>query len=132
MIRVLFDHNMPPALARCLHEAIKIEGHEACALRDKFPKNISDIELYTKIGKESNWITLSKDVHNAKRKPEKAAILKSGVLAFYLAPTIQRKPITQQAALILWHWERMVQQRLNNRNGLYLLPENKGSKFKLL
>lgn len=129
MIQVLFDHNMPPMMARCLHEAIKPDGHTALALRDKFDKRIDDIDFYTALGQEPNWITISKDTHNAKRKPEKAAILRSGVLAFYLAPAIQRKPAIQQIALILWHWEKIVQQRNNNRSGLFLLPENKGSKF---
>lgn len=132
MIQVLFDHNMPPMLARCLNAAISPDGHKAFALREKFPVNIPDVDLYTALGREQNWITISKDTMNAKRPPERAAILRSGVLAFYLAPVIQRKPPIQQAALILWHWERMVQQRNNNRSGLFVIPENKGSKFKPL
>lgn len=132
MIRVLFDHNMPPMMARCLDAAIKPDGHEAFALRDRFPISIPDIDLYTALGKEQNWITISKDTKNAKRPPERAAILRSGVLAFYLAPAVQKKSPIQQAALILWHWERMVQQRSINQSGLFVIPENKGSRFKPL
>jgi hypothetical protein len=132
MVKVLFDHNMPPSLARSLHELIKNDGHEAFALRDRFPVNISDIDLFTELGKEHDWIVISKDVHNASRKPERAAILKSGVVGFYLAPAVQKAKILEQAATIIWQWERIKVQKENNQNGLFLLPINKGTKFRAI
>ena len=132
MVKVLFDHNMPPSLARALNSVIEISGHEAFALRDKFPTNISDIDYFTELGKESGWIVISKDIANAKRGPERRAILNSGVLAFYLAKSVQKQSITEQAATILWQWDRLVEQRKNNANGLFQLPIGKGSKFTVL
>ncbi|MEJ6401368.1 PIN-like domain-containing protein [Yoonia sp. 2307UL14-13] len=132
MVKVLFDHNMPPSIAHALNPLISIDGHEAYALRDKFSANISDIDYFTALGKESGWIVISKDLANAKRGPERQAILSSGVLAFYLAKTVQRQSITEQAATILWQWDRLVQQRANNANGLFQLPVGKGSKFTAL
>lgn len=123
---------MPPALARALHELIKIDGHEAWALRDKFAIDIIDVALFDALGREKDWIVLSKDVAQAKRKPERAAILRGGILAIYLAPSVEKQPVNQQAATILWHWRAIVAQRLNNENGLFLLPQNKGSKFRSL
>jgi hypothetical protein len=75
---------------------------------------------------------ISKDIANAKRPVEREAILKSGVLAFYLRKSVQRQKITQQAATILWQWERIVQQRPLNERGLFELPVNKGAKFRQL
>lgn len=132
MVKVLFDHNMPPVLARTLHALVKDDGHEAYALRDKFPTNIGDIELFTELGKERGWVVISKDVANASRKPERAAILRSGVIGVYLAPAIQKSRIYEQAATIIWQWERIVNQRTNNANGLFLLPVNKGSQFRAI
>ena len=132
MVRVLFDHNMPPVLARTLHTLVKDDGHEAIALRDKFPTNIGDIELFTELGKERYWVVISKDVKNASRRPERAAILRSGVIGIYLAPSVQKSRIHEQAATIIWQWERIVSQRTSNANGLFLLPINKGSKFSAL
>ena len=132
MVKVLFDNNMPPSIAKALHEVIRIDGHEAWALRDKFPKNISDIDYFSRLGKDSNWIVISKDLKNSKRIPERQAILASGVLAFYLAKSVHRQKITEQAATIFWHWDRIVLQRKTNENGLFVLPIGKRAKFKQL
>jgi hypothetical protein len=132
MVKVLFDHNMPPAIARALHEVIRLDGHEAHALRDRFPQQISDIDYFTELGRDGDWIVISKDQANAKKRAERAAILRSGVLAFYLRPSVQQQPIHQQAATITWHWDKILQQRQLNERGLFELPVNKGSKFRAL
>lgn len=132
MVKVLFDHNMPPVLARALHLIISVNGHEAWALRDKYPVNISDIDLYEELGKDRDWIVISKDIAQAKRKPERAALLRYGVVAFYFAPSVEKLPHHQQAAMILWHWDAMISQRKTNANGLFLLPVNKTSLFQTI
>lgn len=132
MVKVLFDHNMPPSIARALNELIKSDGHSAFPLREKFKTDIGDIELFITLAKDGDWIVISKDVANAKRAPERAAILRSGVLAFYLAPAVQKQRVNEQAATIIWQWDKVVQQRANNKNGLFLLPVNKGSQFTAL
>jgi hypothetical protein len=121
---------MPPAIARSLHEIISLDGHTAFALRDRFPVDITDIELYQHLGVSSEWIVISKDVAQAKRPPERAAILRSGVLAIFLAPSVEKLPPHQQAATILWQWGAIVRQRETQANGLFLLPINKASKFR--
>ncbi|MEX0970820.1 MAG: hypothetical protein WD046_10295 [Paracoccaceae bacterium] len=131
-IKVLFDHNMPPAIAKALHALVKIDGHEVWALKDKFPPDIKDIELFNELGKERKWVVISKDKAQAKRLPERSALLRAGVLGIYLAPSVEKQPINQQAATILWHWKAIVAQRENNENGLFLLPVNKGAKFRSL
>ncbi len=129
MVKVLFDHNMPPILAKSLSALIEPEGHQAFALREKFPINISDEDYFKALGKEKDWIVISKDLKNAKKVAEREVILRSGVLAFYLSKGVQKKRVTEQAAIIFWHWENLVLQRQLNARGLYRLPENKGSKF---
>lgn len=131
MTKVLFDHNMPPALARGLHEIISKDGHEAHALRAKFPTNISDVDYFDVLGRERGWVVISKDLANSKKKAEKAAILRNRIVAFYLSPGLQKKTITKQAASILWHWESILGQLRLVDSGLFQLPENKG-KFKQL
>ena len=132
MAKVLFDHNMPPAIARALNELICLDGHSAFALKDRFPRNIGDIEYFAELAKENDWIVISKDLANAKRKPEKAAILKSGVVAFYLAKSVQKQKINEQAATILWQWDKILQQRQNNAFGLFELPIGKRTGFRPL
>jgi hypothetical protein len=120
---------MPPCIARSLHELIKVDNHEAAALRDIFPKNISDIDYFNSLG--SDWVVISKDLQNSKKQAERAAILRNNVVAFYLAPSLQKKKIGEQAAAILWHWDKILLQRSAVRNGLFQLPENR-SKFRSL
>lgn len=131
MTKVLFDHNMPPMLARSLHAIVESGGHEAFALRDKFEINISDIDYFDRLGSGGNWIVISKDLANARKKAERQAILRNRLVAFYLSPTLQKKHVTQQAASILWHWQGMLNLRKQVERGLFQLPENKG-KFRQL
>lgn len=130
MVKALFDHNMPPAIARSLHEIVRLDGHEANAVRDLFPVNISDKDLFKNLGPE--WVLISKDRSQAKRKPERLGIIKSNIVAFYLSKSVEQQRINEQAATILWQWDKMVLQRKNNRNGLFLLPVNKGTQFSTL
>ena len=123
---------MPPAMARALNEIVSIDGHSAFALRDKFAPRISDIDLYTALGRERDWIAISKDVKNAKRRAEREAILRSGVLAFYLSPSVGKQSVFEQTATILWHWQKLVRQRDQTQNGLFELPIGKGSRFRSL
>lgn len=132
MVKALFDHNMSPYIARALDLIVSQQGHEAWALKDKFNVKISDIELFTQLGKEKNWIVVSKDRNQAKRKPERHAILNSGVIAFYLSSDVGKQRINEQAATILWQWDKLVVQRENNQNGLFVLPVNKGTRFRAL
>lgn len=129
MVKVLFDHNMPPRIARALHEIISIDGHEAYPLRALFDVSISDIDYFNALG--SSWIVISKDLQNSKKKAERAAILTNNIVAFYLSPGLQKKKVGEQAASILWHWDKMLAQRTSLKNGLFQLPENK-SRFRSL
>jgi hypothetical protein len=132
MVSVLFDHNMPPAIARAVHEIVRIDGHSAASLRDEFSARVSDVQLFTELGGRGEWVVISKDAANARRLAERQAILRSGVLALYLRPSVQRQPIHQQAATILWHWDKILVQRRTNERGLFELPVNKGSRFRSL
>lgn len=129
MVKVIFDHNMPPRIARALHEIVQFDGHETHALKDLFPVSISDIEYFSTLGRD--WIVISKDLQNSKKKAERAALLRNNIVAFYLSPALQRKKINEQAAAVLWHWDKMLAQRASLQNGLFQLPENK-SRFKSL
>ncbi len=129
MVKVIFDQNMPPRLARALHELIKSDSHEAFALRDKFPNTISDIDYFNELGRD--WIVVSKDLQNSKKKAERAAILRNKIVAFYLSPGLRKKKVHEQAAAIFWQWENILRQRQSVENGLFQIPENK-SLFKSL
>jgi hypothetical protein len=120
---------MPPSIARALHQIVSLDGHEAIALREMFDIKIEDVDYFDKL--DSQWIVISKDLKNSRKKAERAAIMRNKLVAFYLSPSLQRKRIEQQAATILWHWQGILDQRKSLENGLFQLPENK-SRFKTL
>jgi hypothetical protein len=123
---------MSPVIPRALDVLVRPAGHSAIALRDKFPIKIEDIDYFAALGKEKDWVVISKDVANAKRRPEREAIIRSGVLTFYLSPKVGKQSVTEQAATILWQWDKICDQRNRLENGLFLLPEGKASKFRSL
>ena len=126
MVRVLLDHNMPPAIAKALHEIIKVNGHSAFALRDRFRTNIADIDYFNELGREKGWIVISKDLANSRKKAERQALLENKIVAFYLSKGLQKKKLNEQAAAILWHWDKIVAQCSLVERGLFQIPENKG------
>lgn len=126
MVKVLFDHNMPPSIARGLNEIVKGDGHSAVALRDKFQTSISDVQYFDILGSERGWIVISKDLQNSRKKAERAAILRNSLVAFYLSNGLQKKKINEQAAAILWHWDKMLTQAGIVDRGLFQIPQNKG------
>lgn len=126
MVKVLCDHNLPPALARSLHAIVTLDGHEAYALRDLFKVDISDVEYFNKLGSRGSWIVISKDLKNSRKRAERTAIMNNRIVAFYLSSSLQKKHIAMQAAAILWHWPAMLQQKQLVERGLFRLPEKKG------
>ena len=123
------DHNMPPRIARALHVLVEADGHEIHALRDLFPVDIPDQQYFERLG--SDWIIISKDLKNSTKKAERAAILRNKIVAFYLSRGLQKRKVGEQAAAIMWHWDKMISQRASVENGLFQLPENK-SRFRSL
>ncbi|MEM6623159.1 MAG: hypothetical protein AAF674_13080 [Pseudomonadota bacterium] len=128
-VKLLFDHNMPPRIARAIHELIKDDGHEAFDLRERFRPSIGDVEYFDELNR--GWIVVSKDLKNSKKKAERSAILRNNIVAFYLSPTLQKKKAGEQAAAVMWHLDKMLLQRVAVQNGLFQLPENK-SRFRSL
>lgn len=131
-MRALFDHNMPPAIARALDALVVPQGHRAIPLKDKFPVDISDIDLYTALGSEGGWFVVSKDRKNAKRIPEREAILRSGVPAFYVPRSLEKQRVMEQAAHLILLWDKMVAQATLVDRGLFQLPVQKGGKLSSL
>lgn len=117
---------MPRLLARGLHQIAKIGGHEVSALRDVFEPDISDIDYFDELGSSGDWVVISKDLSNAKKRAEREAILRNNIVALYLSSALQKKHVTKQAATILWQWESIINLRIENQRGLFKLPENKG------
>ncbi|TCH97904.1 hypothetical protein EJV46_11830 [Roseococcus sp. SYP-B2431] len=102
-MRVFFDHNLPPALARAMNELFQPE-HEARALREKFPANVSDVEWITELSRDGRWVVISGDRRITRNRAEQAAFRNSRLIGMFLAPALCRAPVAKQAERILALW----------------------------
>lgn len=57
----LIDNNLPPSIARALHELCSGEGHVVVSLRDRFPADTIDIHWITDLTAEGGWAVVSQD-----------------------------------------------------------------------
>ena len=105
----LLDNNLPPALAKALHELSKTEGHRVIALREKFQASTPDIEWITKLREEGHWVVVSKDKFS-KGSMEKRAFAESGLAIFVLAKQWQHMTFWDTAHNLVRWWPAITEQ----------------------
>ena len=112
-MNVFFDNCTSPVLANCLHALIAPQGHAAHHVREMrdygFAHDTPDIDWITRLGADSagDWIVITGDQRIRKNKAERAAWIRAGLKAFVLAPSYQKTPMHQCAAVLLWRWPAM-------------------------
>jgi hypothetical protein len=74
-VRVIFDENLSPALARALN-ALFAGEHEVAHIRDKFGPKVDDADWISALSAEGRWVVVSGDAKIARRKSEQAALPK--------------------------------------------------------
>lgn len=102
-MKVFFDHNLSPVIARALNELFKGQ-HEVVALRDKFPRTISDIDWITALDREGRWIIISGDRRITRNKAEQAAFRASKHIGMFMAPGLFKSSVVKQAERLLALW----------------------------
>lgn len=99
-MRYLFDANLSPRMAQILHLLGADVGH----LYDRFPRNISDIDLLAALTGEV--ITLvTADNRIAVREPEARALRQCGVSAIFLGSWWGKQDLWAQCTCMLKHWK---------------------------
>lgn len=82
-MRFLLDNNLPPALARALHELTKSDyDHTVEHLKDKFPANTPDTEWIEALAKEGDWAVITHDRFN--KGLEREVLRRAGLKVFML------------------------------------------------
>lgn len=105
----LLDNNLPPALARALHELSKHQGHTVVPLRDKFAIDTDDITWINTLKAEGNWTILSQDQFR-KSDLEKQAIRDCGLIVFSLARQWSRFSYWEKATNLVRWWPAIIDQ----------------------
>lgn len=115
-MKFLFDNNLPPALARGMHELSQKEPDVECvvALRDKFRTAAPDPEWMAALVSEGGWVVLSID-RFTKSAAEREMLRKQGLTVFVLDRQWS-KPYWEQASQLVRWWPNMVKMaRLSSK-----------------
>ncbi|MBF8780978.1 hypothetical protein IV505_14775 [Pseudomonas fulva] len=105
----LIDNNLPPAIARALHELSKNEGHLVIPLKDRFPSNATDIHWISELKTEGGWAVVSQDKFS-KGDAERLAFRECGLPIFCLAKQWAQMTYWSKAENLVRWWPAITQQ----------------------
>jgi hypothetical protein len=125
-VKVLFDNNLSPKMARAFAELFKGE-HEIVALRDKFSMNATDLEWIEALSSEDRWVVISGDRRITKNKTEYNAFRASRLIGFFLNKGLYKSRVTKQAERILAQWESIERQFQSVQGGAVFELQMKGT-----
>ncbi|MPQ66811.1 MULTISPECIES: hypothetical protein [unclassified Pseudomonas] len=105
----LIDNNLPPAMARALHELCKADGHQVLPLREKFDQGASDIHWISELKAEGRWTVVSQDKFT-KGDAERKVFRECGLPIFCLAKQWGQESYWSKAQNLVKWWPAIVQQ----------------------
>lgn len=108
-MKVLFDNNLPPSLARGLAEFSKAESgvDEVVHLRDKFTGNTPDELWMSQLLAEGGWVVISCDQFR-KSKAERELLRLRGLTVFVLDPQWATQPYWNLVARFVLWWPKIL------------------------
>lgn len=108
-MRFFIDNNLPPAIARGLHELSHSDGHEVFHLRDRFPPSTPDHEWIDALAEEQDWIVLTQD-RLRKGSLEKTALRNSNLTAFFLKSGWASQKYWEKSWKLVKWWPAIIDQ----------------------
>ena len=105
-MKVFFDHNMSPAMARAFRELFKNQ-HEIAHLAERFKNNTSDIDWITALSHEGQWVVVSGDRRITKNRAEYHTFRNSNLIGLFLTPGLNKAPVIKQMERILSLWPKI-------------------------
>ena len=130
-MKVIFDNNLSPALARALQELFKGQ-HEIVALRDKFRGAPTDVQWITELSREGIWIVISGDRRITRNKAEYHAFRNSRLVGFFLSKGLYKAKVTKQMERILALWEAIEAVASTVQGGAMFELQMKGNRVQQL
>ena len=125
-MKFLFDHNLPPSLARALNLLCK-EEHEVLALVDRFPNNITDTELIKELSGWADFRLITAD-NNISRVPvEQIAWQKSGLTIIFLTKSWNNLKYWVKCWKLVKRWPDILDEisQAPNNKGFRLPPQGR-------
>jgi PIN like domain len=106
-VKVFFDHNMSPAMARAFRELFKKE-HEVTFLAERFARDIRDVDWIAELSKEGQWVVISGDRRITRNRAEYHAFRNSNLIGLFLSEGMYKAPVIKQMERILALWPNIV------------------------
>ena len=126
----MVDNDLPPRLARALHTIFEADGDEIISLREKFGRSdVKDQEWIEDLGRDGGWAILTADLRIAKQRPSRNLFIGAGLVGFFFPPSLQKAPLSKQAARLMSLWPDIRDQVRLNANGCFEIPAT-GQKFR--
>jgi hypothetical protein len=121
-VKVFFDHNMSPAMARAFLELFHKE-HEIKFLAEKFQTDTPDIQWMTALSQEGQWVVISGDRRITKNRAEYHTFRNSNLIGLFLSSGLYKAPVIKQMERILALWPNIeVVPRTVQGGAMYELP----------
>ncbi len=105
-MKVFFDHNMSPAMARALAELFR-KQHEVTFLAEKFARDTRDIDWISALSSEGQWIVISGDRRITRNRAEYHAFRNSNLIGFFLSEGLYKASVIKQMERLLALWSTM-------------------------
>jgi hypothetical protein len=121
-VKVFFDHNMSPAMARAFRELFQKE-HEIKFLAEKFQTNTPDIQWITTLSHEGQWVVISGDRRITRNRAEYHIFRNSNLIGLFLSSGLYKAPVIKQMERILALWPNIeLVPRTVQGGAMYELP----------
>ena len=105
-MKVFFDHNMSPAMARAFRELFRKE-HEIKFLAEKFDPSTTDVAWITALSQESQWAVISGDRRITRNRAEYLTFRNSNLIGLFLSAGLYKAPVIKQMERILALWPKI-------------------------
>lgn len=129
-MKLLLDNNLPPALARALHQLTIREWenrHQVHALRDRFPENTPDTEWIAALSEEGGWVVITHD--RLSKGLEREALKRAGLKVFLLDKSWKNHRFWEKSVRLARWWPRIIEQADGVTGGAaFQVPWNFGGK----
>lgn len=128
-MKLMVDNDLSYRLATGLHAIFEGE-HEIVALRHKFGRtDVADEEWIKHLGAERDWAVLSGDRRIARNRVQRDLFIRSGLVGFFFAASLRKKPLHLQCARMLAILPTMAAYTKLTASGVVEVPAS-GSKFR--
>lgn len=130
-LKAQIDENLPPAIARALHELVLVDGHQVVHVAD-YARGAPDLEVFQLAIDDGVKVHITQD-HHHRRLLERQAITRLGLTVFVLAKGWNALRHYDKAARLIEYWPAIVTTSAMFAPGsIFRIPSRRKAKLELI